>query len=137
MSDCIFCKIANGEIPSNTVFENDNFRVILDISPANEGHCLILPKTHAANIFELSEELTGEAFKLAKATAEAINNNMEIDGINLLQNNGEAAGQTVFHFHIHVIPRKKNDGVVIKSEVVKLDDARFKEIAEIIGNKIK
>ena len=110
MGDCIFCKIANGEIPSATLYEDEDFRVILDLGPASKGHALILPKTHAANIYELSDELAAKAMKLAKKMASAMTKALGCDGFNLVQNNGEAAGQTVFHFHMHLIPRYENDG---------------------------
>lgn len=111
--NCIFCKIANGEIPSKTLYEDEKFRVILDLGPAARGHALILPKEHYANLYELPEELAGEAMKLAKKMAECMTKRLECDGFNLMQNNGETAGQTVFHFHMHLIPRYKTDGQTI------------------------
>lgn len=108
--DCIFCKIANGEIPSNTVYEDDEFRVILDLGPATEGHALVLPKEHFSNLCELPEDWCGRAFTLAKKVAGQITEKLGCDGFNIVQNNGEAAGQTVPHFHIHLIPRYENDG---------------------------
>lgn len=114
--ECIFCKIANGEIPSKTLYEDDMFRVIMDISPASKGHALILPKKHAANIYELDHETAGEAFVLAKRMATVMQKTLDCDGFNILQNNGEVAGQTVFHFHMHLIPRYQNDGVGLAME---------------------
>ena len=111
MEDCIFCKIANGIITAATLYEDEDFRVILDLGPASKGHALILPKAHAANIYELPDELAGKAMILAKKMAGRITEAMKCDGFNVIQNNGEIAGQTVFHFHIHLIPRYKNDGV--------------------------
>lgn len=108
--NCIFCKIANGEIPSQTLYEDEHFRIILDLGPAARGHALVLPKEHAENLFELSEAAAGEAFILAKKTAAKIKEKLGCDGLNLVQNNGETAGQTVPHFHIHIIPRYKDDG---------------------------
>ena len=108
--DCIFCKIANGEIPSKSLYEDEKFRVILDLGPAAKGHSLILPKDHAANLYELPEKLAGDAMILAKKMASLLTEKLNCDGINLVQNNGEAAGQTVEHFHIHLIPRYKGDG---------------------------
>ena len=108
--DCIFCKIANGEIPSNTVYEDENFRAVLDMGPAAEGHTLILPKDHAANLFELPEDTAAEAFALAKKLGEKLVKKLGADGLNVVQNNGEVAGQTVMHFHLHLIPRYENDG---------------------------
>ena len=103
MSDCIFCKIADGEIPSNTVFENDEFKVIMDAAPANPGHVLVIPKTHSDDIFEIDGGLAARGFELAKRAACALKEASLADGVNILQNNGEAASQTVKHFHIHVL----------------------------------
>lgn len=113
MENCIFCKIANGEIPSATLYEDTDFRVILDLNPASKGHALILPKHHAANLFELPDEMAGKALILAKKMAAKLKNGLNSDGIHVLQNNGEAAGQTVFHFHIHLIPRYEGDGLLL------------------------
>lgn len=110
MSDCIFCKIAAGEIPSATVYEDENFRAILDIAPAHAGHTIILPKVHAKDIHELPDDVAGKIFPIAKKIAGAIKKTTNCDGINVLQNNGTAAGQSVFHLHVHVIPRFENDG---------------------------
>jgi len=105
--NCIFCKIANGEIHSATVYEDEEFRAILDLGPASVGHTLILPKGHAADILEMKEDtaLLGRAFALAGKIGEAQKKGLKAAGFNVVQNNGTAAGQTVFHFHIHVIPR--------------------------------
>ena len=108
MENCIFCKIANGEIPAATLYEDENFRVILDLGPASKGHALILPKSHAANIYELSDEMAAKAMILAKKMATAMTAALKCDGFNIVQNNHEIAGQTVFHFHMHLIPRYKN-----------------------------
>ncbi|MCM1106917.1 MAG: HIT family protein [Blautia sp.] len=103
--NCIFCKLANGEIPTNTVYEDEDFRVILDAAPAARGHALILPKEHYADIYEVEEETLARAVKLAKRVIVHEKEALGCDGYNLLQNNGEAAGQTIFHFHMHLIPR--------------------------------
>lgn len=108
--DCIFCKIAAGGIPSKTIYEDEKYRVILDLGPATRGHALILPKNHYANLFELPEEDAKEVICLAKKMATIMKDKLGCDGFNLVQNNGEAAGQTVFHFHMHLIPRYENDG---------------------------
>lgn len=110
MSDCIFCKIANGEIPSNTIYEDDDFRVILDNGPATKGHALVLPKKHYADLFKIPQEAVMGAVKVAQEVAGTIKNKLGCDGLNLVQNNGAAAGQTVMHFHLHIIPRYENDG---------------------------
>ena len=109
MENCIFCRIASGEIPSATVLETPEVRVIADIAPAAFGHMLVLPKIHAADVTELPEEYVAAAAKAAKRVAMALQKALQPDGINILQNNGEAAGQTVPHYHVHVIPRRKGD----------------------------
>ena len=111
MENCIFCKIANGEIPAATLYEDEDFRVILDLGPASKGHALILPKEHYANIYEIPEELAGKAMILAKKMANVLTRALKCDGFNIVQNNGEPAGQTVFHFHMHLIPRYEGDEV--------------------------
>lgn len=108
--NCIFCKIANGEIPSKTLYEDELFRVILDLNPATRGHALILPKDHAANLYDLPEETAAAVLVLAKKLGATMSGKLGCDGLNLVQNNGEAAGQTVSHFHLHMIPRYVNDG---------------------------
>lgn len=132
--NCIFCKIANGEIPSRTLYEDGDFRVILDLGPATRGHALILPKEHAANLFELPEETAGKAMILAKKMAARMREKLNCDGFNVIQNNGEVAGQTVFHFHMHLIPRYENDGQPIQ---MKSGEAAAEELdavkAQILG----
>ena len=109
--DCIFCKLANGVFPTNALYEDERVKVILDAGPASRGHALILPKNHADNLFELSDEdarhITVVAKKVGKAMMEALNP----EGMNVVQNNGEAAGQTVLHYHTHLIPRYNNDEI--------------------------
>lgn len=117
--NCVFCKIAAGEIPSQTLFEDEDFRVILDVAPATKGHALILLKEHYRNIYDLPEELTGKVFELAQKVAIKMKEKWSCDGLNIVQNNEEIAGQTVFHFHLHIIPRYENDGQ--KITWVKLD----------------
>ena len=109
-NNCIFCKIANGEIPSRTLYEDEKFRVILDLGPATRGHALVLPKEHFANVYEIPEGWAADAMKVGKQMAVRMKERLHADGVNLIQNNEEAAGQTVPHFHLHVIPRYKNDG---------------------------
>ena len=107
--NCIFCKLANGDIPTNSIYEDDDFKVILDASPATKGHALILPKQHYANIFEIDDETLAKAAKLAKKIMTHEKDVLGCEGYNLVQNNGEVAGQTVFHFHMHLIPRYESD----------------------------
>ena len=108
--DCIFCKLANGVFPTNSIYEDEDFNVILDVGPATKGHALILPKEHYDNLYELPDELAGKAMVLAKKLAKKITEKLSADGLNVVQNNGETAGQTVMHYHLHLIPRYKNDG---------------------------
>ena len=107
--NCIFCRIAAGEIPSKTIYEDERFRVILDLGPVTRGHALILPKEHYRNIYELPEDVAGDVMKLAKRMTVQMTQKLHCDGFNLLQNNEEVAGQSVFHFHMHLIPRYKGD----------------------------
>ena len=126
--NCIFCKLANGEIPTSTLYEDEDFRVILDASPAAKGHALILPKEHYANLYELDDELAGKALVLAKKMITKLTGILGCDGYNIVQNNGEAAGQTVFHFHIHLIPRQKDDGVMLGCKMGELTEEDKEDI---------
>lgn len=110
--NCIFCKIIEGSIPSSVVYEDDDFKAILDIAPSHKGHTIVLPKYHAANIFELPDTVAAKALPVVKKVATAIKEATTCDGVNILQNNGEAAGQSVFHLHIHVVPRFEGDGIL-------------------------
>lgn len=130
--DCIFCKIVNGEIPSKTLYEDSMFKVILDVSPATKGHALILAKDHYANLFELPEDIAAEAIKLAKKMAAKMKENLQADGFNLVQNNGETAGQTVSHFHFHLIPRYKDDGQHILWNPTTVTQDELEEIKNLI-----
>ncbi len=130
--DCIFCKIADGQIPSKTIYEDEDFRVILDLAPATKGHALILPKNHYANIYELPEEVAVKVMILAKKMAIQMTEKLQCDGFNLIQNNGETAGQTVFHFHMHLIPRYKGDGQHIGWNPTTPSQERLEEIRNSI-----
>ena len=111
--NCIFCKIAAGEIPSATLYEDDDFRVILDISPASKGHALIIQKEHFRNLYDLYDELASKVLVLARKMTVRLKEILGCDGYNIVQNNEEVAGQTVFHFHMHMIPRYRGDKVGI------------------------
>ena len=131
--NCIFCKLANGDIPTATVYEDEDFRVILDANPATKGHALILPKEHYANLYEIDDELAGKSMILAKKMITKLTKALGCDGYNIVQNNGEAAGQTVFHFHMHLIPRSKGDEVGLGWKMGELSD----EDKEDILSKVK
>ena len=111
--NCIFCKIAAGEIPSRKIYEDKDLIAIMDLSPTSKGHSLIIPKEHYTNIYDIDEEIAGKVMKTAKKLATKMTVALNCDGFNLLQNNGETAGQTMFHFHMHLIPRYKGDTVNI------------------------
>lgn len=131
--NCIFCKIAAGEIPSATLYEDEDFRVILDLSPASKGHALILPKEHYRNLFDLDDALAAKVLVLAKKMTVKLKDVLGCDGYNIVQNNEEAAGQTVFHFHMHLIPRYQGDKVGLGWNMGKLTE---EDKAEIL-NKLK
>ena len=138
MENCIFCKIANGEIPAATLYEDEDFRVILDLGPASKGHALILPKAHAANIYEISDEMAAKAMVLAKKMATKMTDALGCDGFNIVQNNGEQAGQTVFHLHMHLIPRYEGDNAGIAAwKQGTLEDAVKEQIIESVTAELK
>ena len=135
MSDsCIFCKIAGGEIPSSTVYEDDDFKVILDLSPATKGHALVLPKKHFRNIFDIDDAVASRLFVVAGKVARAMKESLNCEGINIVQNNEAIAGQTVFHFHLHIIPRYKDDGQKIGWKPGSSNPEELKDIGEKIHN---
>ena len=133
--NCIFCKIANGEIPSTTLYEDEDFRVILDLGPATRGHALLLPKNHFANLFELDDETAQKAILVAKKMAGKMKNALGADGFNLVQNNGEAAGQTVFHFHMHLIPHYENDNAGILWEPGETTPEDMAEVKRLVDGE--
>ncbi|MFV0529165.1 MAG: HIT family protein [Lachnospiraceae bacterium] len=132
MSDCIFCKIAAGEIPAATLYEDDQFRVILDVAPASKGHALILPKVHAKDLYELPDAVAEQVLPLAKKLSTKMVQALQCEGLNVVQNNGEAAGQTVFHFHVHLIPRYKDDTVKIGWKMGTLDDTQKAQLLDLL-----
>ena len=136
MGDCIFCKIANGEIPSATIYEDDDFRAILDLGPAAKGHTLVIPKSHSDNLLSVEPDTAAKALKVISKTANAIKEALGCDGINVVQNNGEAAGQTVMHLHFHIIPRYKNDSVNIGWQPMKPSNEELAATADLIKEKM-
>ena len=128
--DCIFCKLANGIFATNSIYEDDMFNVILDAGPATKGHALILPKQHYDNLFELPEETAAKAMVLAKKVGAHIKETLNADGLNIVQNNGVAAGQTVMHYHLHIIPRYENDGQHILWNPTEPDCNEQKELCD-------
>ena len=130
MSDCLFCKIVAGEIPSKKVYEDDDIYVFLDIFPANPGHSLVIPKQHVADIFESSSEIYAKVASGAKKVADLLSNRLGCDGVTILQANREAGWQTVFHLHMHVIPRYANDALHKPWDIAPAND---EDLVEILG----
>ena len=130
--DCIFCKLANGVFPTNSIYEDDTFNVILDVGPATKGHALILPKEHYDNLYELPDETAGKAMILARKLGAEMVKRLNADGLNVVQNNGETAGQTVMHYHLHLIPRYKNDGQHILWQPSEPSKEELEEIRDIL-----
>jgi len=130
--DCIFCKLANGDIPTNTIYEDSDFRVFLDAAPATKGHCLIVPKEHFDNLEELSDDVASKVFPLAKKMMKLLKEKLGWDGFNVVQNNGEVAGQTVFHFHTHLIPRYIDDGQNLNMKPSSPKEGELEEVLNLI-----
>ena len=125
---CVFCKIINGEIPSYTLYENGFVKCFLDISQATPGHTLIVPKKHVQDVFELNEVEASEIMKAAVIISNLLKEKLGIENVNLLNNSGSLAGQTVMHFHLHVIPRYENDNVrLCQGE----NEPNFEELAKL------
>lgn len=129
MDNCIFCKIIDGSIPSTVVYEDADFKAIMDISPAAKGHVLILPKKHCADLLSIDPDVASKALMIASKIANAQKKAFNCDGINLLQNSGEAAWQSVFHLHIHLIPRYKDDKVMVPWKHLSYTDGEAEEYA--------
>lgn len=134
-SNCIFCRIANGEIPSTTLYEDENFRVILDLGPATRGHALLIPKEHYRDLFDLDDETAAKVLLKAKRIASRMKKALGADGFNLVQNNGEAAGQTVFHFHMHLIPRYTDDHAGILWKPGKTTPEEMEEVKRLVDHQ--
>jgi len=113
MSNCIFCSIIQGHIPSYVIYQDKNLLAILDRYPSTKGHILIMPKRHVADIHELNHEESAQILQLAQKIAAKMRDTLKMDGLNLIQNNGKAAGQVIDHFHLHLVPRYESDGVKI------------------------
>ena len=130
--DCIFCKLANGVFATRSIYEDEDFNVILDLAPATKGHALILPKQHADNIFDLPDDTAAKVFVLAKKLAQKMTEQLGCEGFNIVQNNGAVAGQTVFHFHLHLIPRYADDKQKICWDPQEMAAEELDKIREIL-----
>lgn len=135
--NCIFCKIAGGEIPSYTLYEDDDFKVIFDLSPATKGHALIIPKEHYADLFDLEDSAASKVLLVAKKAASAMKEVLNCEGFNILQNNGQCAGQTVFHYHVHVIPRYNEGKEIIYWTPKEIKEEELKELSSAIKQEIQ
>ncbi|MEQ6377231.1 HIT family protein [Bacillaceae bacterium S4-13-58] len=139
-SDCIFCKIVNGEIPSAKVYEDEQVYAFLDISQVTKGHTLVIPKEHSKNIYETKPEVASELFQRVPKIAQAVKNAFNPVGLNILNNNGEEAGQSVFHLHFHIVPRYGNGdgfGAVWKTNTDLYSSKDLAQIAQQIGDKVE
>lgn len=132
MENCIFCQIIAGEIPANKVYEDEDFIAFLNIKPNNLGHTLLVPKKHYKNIFDLPNKLLTKLGPHIQIIANAVLKGTGATGINVGMNNGETAGQLIWHAHIHIIPRHQNDGLVSWGHKDKLVSDDFKQMAEKI-----
>ena len=136
-NSCIFCNIANGEIKSSTLYEDKDFRVILDISPASKGHALILLKGHYADLLEVPDEISAKILPLAKKVGDASMKALKADGFNVLINTKESAGQTVFHCHIHIIPRFAKEKSILTWDNLSYKEGEQEEILKNIKKELK
>lgn len=134
--DCVFCKIAEGTIPSHTLYEDEDFRVIFDLAPATRGHALILSKKHFDNIYELDDEIASKAFVLAKKMVKAMTEAFECKGFNVIQNNGECGGQSIFHFHIHLIPRYEDDNAIKMWNAIEINQENLAQLVQKVKEKL-
>ena len=135
--DCIFCKLANGIIPTNSLYEDDVVKVIFDAGPASSGHVLILPKEHFDNVYALDDDTATHVFQVAVKVAKALKEGLNLEGLNIVQNNGEIAGQTVFHFHMHIIPRYKGDTVNVGWKPGEVTDEEIEKIKSLVCPRLK
>ncbi|MDC2830306.1 HIT family protein [Limosilactobacillus mucosae] len=140
MEDCIFCKIIDGEIPSYTVYEDDVVKAFLDISQNTPGHTLVVPKKHVKDIFEYDSELAAAVFSRLPKIARAIrDSNPDIKGMNILNNNGSVAYQSVFHSHIHLIPRysdKDDFGITFSDNSNQYDEQKYQTVQQAIIDQL-
>lgn len=141
MTSCIFCKIIEGSVPSAKIYEDEHVYAFMDIMPVSKGHVLLIPKKHEENLYNLSEEEAANLFSVAPKIARALKDEFKPAGMNLLQNNGAPAGQSVFHFHLHFIPRyDETDGFQLSSWEPKHEEYtpdRINAIAEIVREKLE
>ncbi len=138
MSDCVFCKMVNGEIKPEVIFENENIFVFLDIEPAGvtEGHTLVIPKKHYETILDCPEEVLKEIIEIIKKISKPLMESVEATGLNIIQNNYKSAGQAVNHIHFHLIPRLEGDGIYFQENRHKPKEHELKQAADLIREKL-
>jgi len=132
VNDCIFCRIVSGAFTSATIYEDTDYKVILDRFPASRGHTLIIPKKHYDNMFSAPEDVIAGAYKLSVKVADHLRKTLGFSDMNVVQNNGELAGQTVNHFHIHLIPRYKGDSPAVAWKPGDVTEAELMEIRHLL-----
>lgn len=132
---CIFCKIVEGSIPSYKVYEDSEVLAFLDLSQLTLGHTLVIPKKHVENIFELDSDTASVLFKRVVEVAKLLKNNLNVENLNILNNNGKLASQSVNHYHIHLLPRYENDGFSFSSNPNKLSNEDFIKLQKQIAKK--
>jgi histidine triad (HIT) family protein len=130
--DCIFCKVLAGEIPSEPVYEDEHAMAVMDINPWTRGHVVVFPRKHAANLFEIEDEELQRVIVAVKRVAEKVREGLDPDGVNLLQSNGRAAWQTIFHLHFHVIPRYDDDPLELPTRPKPAEPEELAEVAKEI-----
>ncbi len=135
--DCIFCKILRGEIPCFKIYEDDGVLAFLDVRPLAPGHALVIPKHHARDILETPDDWTGKAFAAAGLVARAVQKTLSPEGISVVQANGPGAQQSVFHLHVHVIPRSADDGITMNWEPIPGDMDEIRKLAEQIAANVE
>ncbi len=131
---CIFCDIVAGNIPSNKLYEDDQVIVFFDIAPTSYGHCLVVPKEHCSSFLDCPSDLRDHVFQVAQTVANQLKEKLSCDGINILSNVGEAAGQTVSHFHVHLIPRYEKGQDALSIEFGKIEDVDFQALIQKVKN---
>jgi histidine triad (HIT) family protein len=137
MTDCVFCKIVSKEIPSEVLYENDKVISVLDINPIHFGHALIIPKQHYKDFLDLPDETYHSILQAAKIVTQALVQSLKLEGYNLFSNNGTIAGQSVFHFHLHITPRYRNDNIRFVLNLKKYSDGEIKQYGTMIRKLIR
>lgn len=133
MEDCIFCKIVNNEIPSNKIYEDDLVLAFLDINPMSKGHTLIIPKKHFKDVFEIEENYLERIILVAKKISKKMKDSIGADGVNFYHASGIHAEQSVFHFHLHVVPRRKDDAICFECAVMSKPGIPEEELKELVA----